>query len=42
VIGANDRAKRFCESLGFSPDGAEKTEDVSGCPVRELRYVRAL
>ena len=42
VIGANDRAKRFCESLGFSADGSEKTEEVSGCPVRELRYVRAL
>ena len=42
VIGGNDRAKRFCESLGFSTDGSEKTEEISGCPVRELRYVRAL
>ena len=42
VISANDRAKRFSESIGFSPDGVEKTEDISGCPVRELRYVKSL
>jgi RimJ/RimL family protein N-acetyltransferase len=42
VIAANDRAKRFCESFGFLPDGSEKTEEISGCPVRELRYVKAL
>ncbi|MCW1921345.1 GNAT family N-acetyltransferase [Luteolibacter arcticus] len=42
VIGANDRAKRFCESLGFAPDGSEKTEEISGCPVQELRYSKAL
>lgn len=42
VIGANERAKRFCESIGFVPDGSEKTEEISGCPVRELRYSRAL
>ena len=42
VIGANDRSKRFCESIGFAPDGVEKTEEISGVPVRELRYVKAL
>lgn len=42
VIGANDRAKRFCGSIGFSPDGVEKTGDISGFPVREMRYVKVL
>lgn len=42
VIGENDRAKRFCTSIGFVPDGSEKTGEISGCPVRELRYSRAL
>ncbi len=42
VIGANDRAKRFCASIGFVPDGTEKTEEISGCPVSEMRYARDL
>ncbi|MCW1885935.1 GNAT family N-acetyltransferase [Luteolibacter flavescens] len=42
VIGANDRSRRFCESIGFAPDGVVKTEDISGCPVQELRYARRL
>ena len=42
VIVANDRARRFCEKAGFLPDGKEKTEEISGCPVREVRYSMAL
>lgn len=42
VIVANDRARCFCEKAGFLSDGKEKTEEISGCPVREVRYAMAL
>ena len=42
VLAANDRARRFYESGGWSPDGATRVEAVSGEPVEQLRYSRPL
>ena len=38
---ANERANRFYESRGFSPDGTERTEEV-WADIREVRYRRSL
>jgi ribosomal protein S18 acetylase RimI-like enzyme len=38
VQDANVRARRFYEKGGWVADGAEKSEDVWGTPVRQLRY----
>jgi GNAT superfamily N-acetyltransferase len=37
----NERANRFYEARGFSPDGTERTEDV-WAGIREVRYRRGL
>ena len=37
----NERANRFYESCGFSPDGAARTEEV-WANIREVRYRRYL
>jgi GNAT superfamily N-acetyltransferase len=37
----NERANRFYESRGFSPDGTERTEEV-WANIREIRYRRDL
>jgi len=38
VLSTNTRARRFYEKAGFSPDGAEKSEERSGVSLHELRY----
>jgi ribosomal protein S18 acetylase RimI-like enzyme len=38
VQDTNTRARRFYEKGGWCPDGAEKTADVWGMPVRQVRY----
>lgn len=40
VLEGNDRARRFYERAGFSPDGAACSDDVAGSPVPEVRYHR--
>lgn len=42
VVRENDRARRFYESAGWSPDGAEKTGEFGGAEVVEVRYRRPL
>ena len=44
VVEGNVRARRFYERAGFSPDGAESTEDIDGegTLVQVLRYGRKL
>ncbi len=42
VLKENDRARRFYERAGFTPDGAEELFDVDGVPVPEVRYTRSL
>jgi GNAT superfamily N-acetyltransferase len=42
VLGTNARARRFYEVAGWSIDGAERTEELRGFPVREVRYRRPL
>jgi ribosomal protein S18 acetylase RimI-like enzyme len=42
VQDANERARRFYEKGGWAADGAQKTEDVWGTPVHQLRYRVAL
>jgi GNAT superfamily N-acetyltransferase len=37
----NERANRFYEARGFSPDGTERTEEV-WANTREVRYRRSL
>jgi len=37
----NERANRFYQSRGFSPDGTERTEEV-WANLREVRYRRSL
>jgi GNAT superfamily N-acetyltransferase len=39
VLEANDRARRFYATVGFSPDGARMLRDF-GVPVAEVRYRR--
>lgn len=39
VLSGNQRARRFYESIGFVPDGAEKTDTrLIGSPLHDLRY----
>lgn len=38
----NDRARRFYERGGWTTDGTERTEEVLGVTVAELRYQRPL
>lgn len=38
VLEENSRARRFYERGGWQPDGATRTEAVSGQPVPQLRY----
>jgi len=38
VLETNERARRFYESAGWSPDGSAKTDDSRGFPLREVRY----
>lgn len=40
VVRGNTRALRFYERAGFTPDGAEQSEDIQGVTVGELRYAR--
>ena len=43
VLAANDRAKRFYESLGFQPDGAAKTVKMAdGSELPEVRFRLAI
>ncbi|MFI5755022.1 GNAT family N-acetyltransferase [Streptomyces sp. NPDC051569] len=42
VLAENDRARRFYEKAGFTPDGAAEPYDVGGVAVPEVRYARAL
>lgn len=38
----NPRARRFYEREGWTPEGLEKSEEIGGAPVVEVRYRRAL
>jgi GNAT superfamily N-acetyltransferase len=38
VLSSNERGRAFYESLGFAPDGAEKTKDRPGFVMHEVRY----
>ena len=38
VLSSNCRARRFYESLGWQPDGAEKTEDRGSFRLVQIRY----
>jgi ribosomal protein S18 acetylase RimI-like enzyme len=40
VLTVNDRARRFYELAGFTPDGAVKDADMPGGTIPELRYRR--
>lgn len=40
VLGANDRARHFYRRHGFQPDGVERTEEIGGTTVLEVRYRR--
>ena len=42
VLENNERTRRFYEVAGWTPDGAEKTEDWNGYPLREVRYAIAM
>lgn len=42
VPAADNAAQRFLESAGWAPDGASRTLDVAGRPVREVRLETAL
>jgi GNAT superfamily N-acetyltransferase len=42
VLATNDRARRFYQAAGFSPDGAEKVDSSRGFPLAEVRYRRSL
>jgi GNAT superfamily N-acetyltransferase len=42
VLRDNDRARRFYDRASWAPDGTEKTDEVAGVPVVEVRYRRAL
>lgn len=42
VLDSNERARRFYERAGFTPDGATKEEELRGTPVTEVRYRREL
>jgi RimJ/RimL family protein N-acetyltransferase len=40
VLPANARARRFYEAAGWVADGAERTSEVFGVTVPEVRYRR--
>jgi ribosomal protein S18 acetylase RimI-like enzyme len=40
VLPANARARRFYEAAGWAADGAERTSEVFGVTVPEVRYRR--
>ena len=42
VLDTNRRARDFYEKAGWSPDGAEHSDDSRGFRVREVRYRRSL
>ncbi|HYY80155.1 MAG TPA: GNAT family N-acetyltransferase [Actinomycetes bacterium] len=42
VLPGNRRARRFYERAGWSADGAERTQEVQGVVVDEVRYRRRL
>jgi ribosomal protein S18 acetylase RimI-like enzyme len=42
VLASNQRARRFYEAAGWSPDGASKSEKRPGATLREVRYHIAL
>lgn len=42
ALADNDRARTFYERRGWVPDGGERTEDLHGRLVPELRYWRSL
>jgi ribosomal protein S18 acetylase RimI-like enzyme len=42
VLPGNDRARRFYERAGWTADGAERTQEVQGVVVDEVRYRRRL
>ncbi len=42
VLESNQRARRFYEAAGWVPDGADKTEELSGALMHEVRYHIAL
>lgn len=42
VLDTNDRARRFYERHGWEPTGEDKTEEMAGLEVHEVRYGRAL
>lgn len=42
VLDTNVRARRFYETAGWAVDGIERTEELGGFPVREVRYRRPL
>lgn len=42
VLTDNARARRFYSRVGWTPDGATKTDDSDGFPLHEMRYRRAL
>lgn len=42
VLDGNARARRFYETAGWRPDGAEKTEPGPGVPLPQVRYRKNL
>lgn len=43
VLASNHQAQQFYQKMGFSPDGAEKMEQLGGgCDLREVRFRRQL
>jgi ribosomal protein S18 acetylase RimI-like enzyme len=42
VLPGNDRARRFYEVAGWAADGSERTSEVFGAVVPEVRYRRGL
>ena len=42
VLEANERTRRIYETAGWRADGTEKSEQVLGIDVRQLRYRRPL
>jgi GNAT superfamily N-acetyltransferase len=41
VLDTNERARRFYDAGGWTPDGATKRDDRFGFPITEVRYRRA-
>jgi ribosomal protein S18 acetylase RimI-like enzyme len=42
VFEDNERARRFYQAHGWSPDGGREDFEFGGCRVPELRYARPL